>query len=111
WFLENSFLYSLLTHFITKFLYCFLSLSHIFEGCLFNTINELLTLGFGCKYSLGILLNMDISTSVIKNSASERFVFSNLLANPYSTIKLLFFDIFFINIFGFFYVFIFLVLF
>src|SRR5699024_7633168 len=87
WFLVNSFLYSWLTHFITKFLYIFLSLCDIFDGCLFKIINELSTLGFGCTYSLGTLLHMDISTSVIKSNARERFVLSSLLANPYSTIK------------------------
>src|SRR5699024_8119741 len=89
WFVVNSSLYSWLTHFITKLLYIFLSLSDIFDGCLFNIIKELLILGFGCMHSLGILLNMDISTSVIKSNARERFVLSSLLANPSSTIKYL----------------------
>src|SRR5699024_12256551 len=61
----------------------------ILDFFLFNLISELFTLGLGCKYSLGTILNIEISTSAIKSNANERFVFNNLLANPYSTIKYL----------------------
>src|SRR5699024_12563559 len=86
-FFVNIFLYSLLTHFITKYLYFCLSLYDILDFFLFNLISELFTLGLGLKYSLGTILNIEISTSAIKSNANERFVFNNLLANPYSTIK------------------------
>ncbi len=39
-------MYSFVNPFHNKIFILFSSLSDIFEGCLFNTINELLTLGF-----------------------------------------------------------------
>src|SRR5699024_12498561 len=86
-FFVNIFLYSLLTHFITKYLFFCLSLYDILDFFLFNLICELFTLGFGCKYSLGTILNIEILTFSIKCNDKQRFVFFTFLAHAYLIIK------------------------
>src|SRR5699024_12404779 len=61
------------------------SLTHITFFSNDTPTSEIYTLSL--HDALPILLNIEISTSAIKSNANERFVFNNLLANPYSTIK------------------------